>query len=86
MYLVYLVSITESYNLPFNNNILLPRRDIMGSIIFANNNLNLLTNMKDSLQKKNTNIKKVDYYAHWSIYGIVPPPIECIIYQIKQRM
>jgi len=76
MYLVYLVSITDSYNLPFNNNILLPRRDIMGSIIFANNNLNLLTNMKEGVQKKNTNIKKLDHYAHWSIHGIVPPPIE----------
>ena len=75
-YLVYIVSIIESYNLPFDKNILLPRRDIMGSIIFANNNLNLLTNMKEGVQKKNTIIKKVDHYAHWSIYGTVPPPIE----------
>lgn len=76
MYLVYLVSIIESYNLPFNNNILLPRRDVLGNLIFSGTNLNFMENAKNSIENKNSNIKKVDYYAHWSIYGIIPPPIE----------
>ena len=71
-------SFTDCFNLPFDNNILLPRRDIMGSIIFANGNNQLFKTIQSSIDKKNLAIKsdKIDDYAHWSIYGIIPPPIE----------
>lgn len=64
------------FNIPFNNNILLPRRDVLGNLIFSGTNLNFMENAKNSIENKNNNIKKVDHYGHWSIYGIVPPPIE----------
>lgn len=73
-------SFTNCFKLPFDNNILLPRRDIMGSIIFANGNNQLFKTIQSSIDKKNQAIKtssdKIDNYAHWSIYGIIPPPIE----------
>ena len=69
-----------AFKLPFDNNILLPRRDFMGSIIFANSNNHLIQTLHHATDKKNREIKKstetIDYYAHWSIYGLVPPPIE----------
>ncbi len=74
------ITLICGFNLPFDNNILLPRRDIMGSIIFANGNNQVFKSILTSIDKKNLDIKtksdKIDYYAHWSIYGIIPPPIE----------
>tara|TARA_B100000902_G_scaffold397269_1_gene460497 strand:+ start:7417 stop:8076 length:660 start_codon:yes stop_codon:yes gene_type:complete len=70
------ISLIASFNIPFSNNVFVPRRDFLGNIIFSGTNLNLIDNIKNSIENKNKNIKREDKYAHWSIYGLVPPPIE----------
>ena len=70
------LSLITSFNLPFDNNILLPRRNFLTGVAFPGYNFNLISNIKDSIKNKNQNIIKEDNYAHWSIYGLVPPPIE----------
>tara|TARA_Y100000591_G_scaffold333389_1_gene376981 strand:+ start:12478 stop:13110 length:633 start_codon:yes stop_codon:yes gene_type:complete len=54
------------------------RRNLIANSIFASS-----FNQNDYVPvKKNVNIQSsIDYYAHWSIYGLVPPPIEKSITQ-----
>ena len=53
-------------------NILVDRRSVIAGTIFSQtvNNYNI------AKTKNIDNIKNIDYYAHWSVYGLVPPPIE----------
>jgi len=50
-------------------NILVDRRSVIAGTIFSQpvNDYNI---------PKIKNINDIDYYAHWSVYGLVPPPIE----------
>jgi len=59
-------------------NIFSNRRSLIANSIFASS-----FNANDFVPvKKNINIdNSVDYYAHWSVYGLVPPPIEKSITQ-----
>lgn len=51
-----------------NNNLLfIPRRDFLVN----SNTLFYFNHFKDNNKDNN-----IDYYAHWSIYGLIPPPIE----------
>jgi len=47
-------------------NILVDRRSVIAGTIFSQtvNDYNI------------AKTKNIDYYAHWSVYGLVPPPIE----------
>jgi len=53
-------------------NILVDRRSVIAGTIFSQtvNNYNI------AKTKNIDNIKNIDYYAHWSVYRLVPPPIE----------
>ena len=53
-------------------NILVDRQSVIAGTIFSQtvNNYNI------AKTKNIDNIKNIDYYAHWSVYGLVPPPIE----------
>lgn len=60
-------------------NIFMGRRNAIANSIFApsfNSNDFISNNKKIS---KNNPTNSIDYYAHWSIYGLVPPPIEKVI-------
>lgn len=70
------ISLIVSFNIPFSNNIFVSRRDLLSNLIFSGTNLNFIESIKNSIENKNKNIKREDKYAHWSIYGLVPPPIE----------
>jgi hypothetical protein len=59
-----------------NNNLLfMPRRDFLvnSNTLFYFNHFK--DNNKDNI-KDNNKDNNIDYYAHWSIYGLIPPPIE----------
>ena len=61
------------YSLLFNNNFLDRRSFLTRQSIST-----FLTNTNfDNIFKKN--ISSIDYYSHWSIYNIIPPPIEKVI-------
>ena len=53
-------------------NILVDRRSVIAGTIFSQtvNDYNI------PKSKNINNINNIDYYAHWSVYGLVPPPIE----------
>lgn len=63
---IFLSLLCLSFNLNQIPVISLPRRDFLTSSNFA----------FSILRNKNIDVDKIDYYAHWSIYGLIPPPIE----------
>jgi hypothetical protein len=52
------------------SNIFIDRRTLVAGTIFTQPYSQL-----KAVTKKNIN-NNIDYYAHWSIYGLIPPPIE----------
>ena len=52
------------------SNIFIDRRTLVAGTIFTQPYSKL-----KAVTKKNIN-NNIDYYAHWSIYGLIPPPIE----------
>lgn len=53
-------------------NILVDRRSVIAGTLFSQT-----VNDYNTPKSKNiNNINNIDYYAHWSVYGLVPPPIE----------
>lgn len=53
-------------------NILVDRRSVIAGTLFSQT-----VNDYNTPKSKNiNNINNIDYYAHWSVYGFVPPPIE----------
>ena len=53
------------------SNIFIDRRTVVAGTIFSQS-------YKQPAPKSHKNIdtNNIDYYAHWSIYGLIPPPIE----------
>lgn len=53
------------------SNIFIDRRTVVSGTIFSQS-------YKQPAPKSHKNIdtNNIDYYAHWSIYGLIPPPIE----------
>lgn len=57
------------------SNMLIDRRSVVAGTIFSPRLFNdYIENKKPNI--KTNNIETIDHYAHWSIYGLVPPPIE----------
>lgn len=56
-------------------NIFTDRRNVIAGTIFSQS----LDKIKQEKRVKET--ANIDYYSHWSIYGLVPPPIEKTISQ-----
>ena len=52
-------------------NIFTDRRSIVAGTIFSQSYI--------PFKEKKIEKSEIDYYAHWSIYGLVPPPIEKVI-------
>jgi hypothetical protein len=53
-------------------NILVDRRSVIAGTLFSQT-----VNDYNTPKSKNiNNLNNIDYYAHWSVYGLVPPPIE----------
>lgn len=74
LYIFCLPIIVNSLNLPFNDNLINRRYIIQGSLI-SNSPIQLMNKISSDIKSKRI-IPKKDHYAHWSIYGIIPPPIE----------
>ena len=65
--LILLFSLDNSNSFALQN-VFTDRRSIIAGSIFSQR---YMPNKQKKLDKNN-----IDYYAHWSIYGLVPPPIE----------
>lgn len=68
--LILLISLNYSNSFAVQN-IFTNRRSIIAGSIFSQK---LIPNKQNKIEKR-----EIDYYAHWSVYGLVPPPIEKVI-------
>lgn len=83
------LSFVNSFNILVNRRELLESSFFSSNIIFSRNYLNLLNNdalfniskIKELNEERKLEIKKnnPDRYSHWSIYGIIPPPIKKVL-------
>ena len=58
------------------SNMLIDRRSVVAGTVFSPQLANNYQQKTNPLIKQN---EEIDYYAHWSIYGFVPPPIEKVV-------
>ena len=63
-----LISLFSINGLTFTN-LFVDRRTIVSGTIFSQT-------VNDYNTPKIKNINNIDYYSHWSVYGLAPPPIE----------